>query len=62
MILLLTLLYGIRSRRVRLLFVGAVAAPIGFRLPLVLVLDRPFAGDLCVPPTPFEQSALARFW
>ncbi|MEU1285950.1 DUF4239 domain-containing protein [Kitasatospora sp. NPDC005856] len=61
-ILLLTLLYGVRSRPVRLLFVGSVAALIGFSLLLVLVLDRPFAGDLSVSPAPFKESALARFW
>ncbi|MFD4656399.1 DUF4239 domain-containing protein [Kitasatospora sp. NPDC058444] len=61
-ILLLTLLYGIRSRPVRLLFVGSVSALIGFSLLLVLVLDRPFAGDLSVSSAPFKESALARFW
>ncbi|WP_317634096.1 hypothetical protein [Kitasatospora sp. DSM 101779] len=29
---------------------------------LVVVLDRPFAGDLRVSPAPFKQSALAQFW
>ncbi|MFE4356539.1 DUF4239 domain-containing protein [Kitasatospora sp. NPDC056800] len=61
-ILALTLLYGLRSPKVRLLFVGSVAALIGFSLLLVLVLDRPFAGDLSVSPTPFKESALAQFW
>ncbi|MER7752548.1 DUF4239 domain-containing protein [Kitasatospora sp. NPDC097643] len=61
-IILLTLLYGIRSRRVRLLFVGSVAALIGFSLLLVVVLDRPFAGDLNVSPKPFKESSLAQFW
>ncbi|MFB7911728.1 MULTISPECIES: DUF4239 domain-containing protein [unclassified Kitasatospora] len=61
-IVLLSLLYGVRARRARLLFVGSVAALIGFSLLLVLVLDRPFAGELCISPEPFRQSALARFW
>ncbi|MFD7909045.1 DUF4239 domain-containing protein [Kitasatospora sp. NPDC059747] len=61
-IMLLTLLYGIRSRRTRLLFVGSVAALIGFSLLLVPVLDRPFAGGVSVSPEPFKQSALAEFW
>ncbi|MFG2819149.1 DUF4239 domain-containing protein [Kitasatospora sp. NPDC048365] len=61
-ILPLTFLYGIRSQGLRLLFVGSVAGLIGFSLLLVVVLDRPFAGDLCVSPMPFKQSALAQFW
>ncbi|MFE2410038.1 DUF4239 domain-containing protein [Kitasatospora sp. NPDC059408] len=61
-ILLLTLLYGIRNRNVRLLFVGSVAALIGFSLLLVPVLDRPFAGELSVSPQPFKESVLAQFW
>ncbi|MFD0278514.1 DUF4239 domain-containing protein [Kitasatospora sp. NPDC127111] len=61
-ILPLTFVYGIRDRRMRLLFVGSVAGLIGFSLLLVLVLDRPFAGDLCVSPQPFKQSTLAKFW
>ncbi|MEV6979428.1 DUF4239 domain-containing protein [Kitasatospora sp. NPDC093806] len=61
-ILPLTFLYGIRDRRIRLLFVGSVAGLIGFSLLLVLVLDRPFAGDLCVSPQPFKESSLAQFW
>ncbi|MFF2614713.1 DUF4239 domain-containing protein [Kitasatospora sp. NPDC058046] len=61
-IIALTLLYGIRSLKVRMLFVGSVAALIGFSLLLVLVLDRPFAGELSVSPAPFKESALARFW
>ncbi|MEW1912042.1 DUF4239 domain-containing protein [Kitasatospora sp. NPDC085895] len=61
-ILPLTFLYGIRSRRIQLLFVGSVAALIGFSLLLVLVLDRPFAGELSVSPSPFKEGALSRFW
>ncbi|MET9398468.1 DUF4239 domain-containing protein [Kitasatospora sp. NPDC002965] len=61
-IMLVTLLYGVRSRRARILFVGSVAALVGFSLLLVLVLDRPFSGDLDVSPQPFKDSALARFW
>ncbi|GLX21157.1 DUF4239 domain-containing protein [Streptomyces lavendulae] len=61
-IILITLLYGVRDRRVRLLFVGSVAALIGFSLLLVIVLDCPFAGDMSVSPQPFKASALARFW
>ncbi|WP_395293920.1 DUF4239 domain-containing protein [Kitasatospora hibisci] len=61
-IMLVTLLYGVRSRRVRILFVGSVAALVGFSLLLVIVLDRPFSGYLSVSPQPFKDSALARFW
>ncbi|GAA4870503.1 hypothetical protein [Kitasatospora terrestris] len=61
-ILPLTFLYGIRSRRIQLLFVGSVAALIGFSLLLVVVLDRPFSGDLSVSPQPFKDGALAVFW
>ncbi|EFL15811.1 hypothetical protein [Streptomyces sp. C] len=61
-IILITLLYGVRDRRGRLLFVGSVAALIGFSLLLVIVLDCPFAGDMSVSPQPFKASALARFW
>ncbi|MFD7321775.1 DUF4239 domain-containing protein [Streptomyces sp. NPDC059875] len=58
----LTFLYGMRSRRMQLLFVGAVAALIGFSLLLVVVLDRPFAGELSVSPAPYQEGALAQFW
>ncbi|MFI8932671.1 DUF4239 domain-containing protein [Streptomyces sp. NPDC053474] len=58
----LTFLYGNRSRKVRLLFVGAITALIGFSLLLVLVLDRPFAGGISVSPEPYAEGALARFW
>ncbi|MFB7378126.1 DUF4239 domain-containing protein [Kitasatospora purpeofusca] len=58
----LALMYGVRDRRFRLLFVGTVATLIGFSLLLVIVLDRPFSGDLSVSPQPFKESALARFW
>ncbi|MFD9127840.1 DUF4239 domain-containing protein [Kitasatospora sp. NPDC059571] len=61
-ILPLTFLYGIRSRRIQVLFVSSVAALIGFSLLLVLVLDRPFAGELSVSPTPFKEGVLAQFW
>ncbi|WP_189945889.1 bestrophin-like domain [Streptomyces roseolus] len=58
----LTFLYGMRRLRIQLLFVAAVAALIGFSLLLVLVLDRPFAGDLSVSPAPYKEGALARYW
>ncbi|MEV0443726.1 hypothetical protein AB0I84_26235 [Streptomyces spectabilis] len=58
----LTFLYGNKSRRVRLLFVGSVAALVGFSLLLVLVLDHPFAGDISVTPDAFKEGALAKFW
>ena len=45
----------------QLLFVGAVAALIGFSLLLVVVLDRPFAGELSVSPAPYKEGALAQF-
>ncbi|MFF3320400.1 DUF4239 domain-containing protein [Streptomyces sp. NPDC003035] len=58
----LTFLYGMRKLRIQLLFVASVAALIGFSLLLVLVLDRPFAGDLSVSPAPYREGALARYW
>ncbi|MFF5503657.1 DUF4239 domain-containing protein [Streptomyces roseolus] len=58
----LTFLYGMRRLRIQLLFVASVAALIGFSLLLVLVLDRPFAGDLGVSPAPYKEGALARYW
>ncbi|MFB7865037.1 MULTISPECIES: DUF4239 domain-containing protein [unclassified Streptomyces] len=58
----LTFLYGMRRMRIQLLFVSSVAALIGFSLLLVFVLDRPFAGDLSVSPTPYKEGALARYW
>ncbi|RSS74703.1 DUF4239 domain-containing protein [Streptomyces sp. WAC06614] len=61
-ILPLTFLFGLRSLKMQLLFVGAVAALIGFSLLLVLVLDRPFSGDLSVTPAPYQQAALSQFW
>ncbi|WP_030207415.1 DUF4239 domain-containing protein [Streptomyces sp. NRRL S-87] len=61
-ILPLTFLFGLRSLRMQLLFVSAVAALIGFSLLLVLVLDRPFAGELSVSPNPYKEGALAQFW
>ncbi|MFG2875155.1 DUF4239 domain-containing protein [Streptomyces sp. NPDC048337] len=61
-IILLTFLYGLRSLKMQFLFVATVAGLIGFSLLLVLVLDRPFAGDLNVSPQPFKESTLAQFW
>ncbi|MCX5377661.1 DUF4239 domain-containing protein [Streptomyces sp. NBC_00091] len=58
----LTFIYGLRSLRMQLLFVASVAALIGFSLLLVLVLDRPFAGELSVDPSPFREGALVQFW
>ncbi|MFI0984556.1 DUF4239 domain-containing protein [Streptomyces exfoliatus] len=58
----LTFLYGMRRLRIQLLFVASVAALIGFSLLLVLVLDRPFAGELSVSPAPYQEGALARYW
>ncbi|MFJ6797692.1 DUF4239 domain-containing protein [Streptomyces sp. NPDC091268] len=61
-ILPLTFLFGLRSLKMQLLFVSAVAGLIAFSLLLVVALDRPFAGDLSVSPQPYKESALARFW
>ncbi|MFD9902875.1 hypothetical protein [Streptomyces sp. NPDC059063] len=58
----LTFLYGVRSRRVQLVFVGSVAALIGFSLLLVVVLDHPFAGNISVDTMAFKVGPLARFW
>lgn len=58
----LTFLFGLRSLKMQLLFVSAVAGLIGFSLLLVVALDRPFAGDLSVSPAPYKEAALARFW
>ncbi|MEU7551658.1 DUF4239 domain-containing protein [Streptomyces sp. NPDC044571] len=61
-ILPLTFLFGLRSLKMQLLFVSAVAALIGFSLLLVMVLDRPFAGELSVSPAPYREGALSQFW
>lgn len=58
----LTFLYGMRKLRVQILFVASVAGLVGFSLLLVLVLDRPFAGDLSVSPAPYREGVLARYW
>ncbi|QCX73985.1 hypothetical protein C9F11_01410 [Streptomyces sp. YIM 121038] len=58
----LTFLYGISSRRVQLLFVGSVAALIGFSLLLVVVLDHPFAGNISVDTAAYKVGPLAQFW
>ncbi|QDQ09253.1 DUF4239 domain-containing protein [Streptomyces spectabilis] len=58
----LTFLYGNKSTRVRLLFVGSVAALVGFSLLLVLVLDHPFSGGITVSPDAYKEGALAKFW
>ncbi|WP_030758507.1 DUF4239 domain-containing protein [Streptomyces griseus] len=58
----LTFLYGMRRLRIQVLFVASVAALIGFSLLLVLVLDRPFSGELSVSPAPYKEGALARYW
>ncbi|BAJ26115.1 MULTISPECIES: DUF4239 domain-containing protein [Kitasatospora] len=58
----MTFLFGVRSKRMQALFVGSVAALIGFSLLLTLVLDRPFSGDLSVSPKPFKEGALSQFW
>ncbi|MCX5607422.1 DUF4239 domain-containing protein [Streptomyces sp. NBC_00047] len=61
-ILPLTFLFGLRSLKMQLLFVSAVAGLIGFSLLLVVALDRPFAGDLSVSPQPYKEAALSQFW
>lgn len=61
-ILPMSFLYGTRSLKMQLLFVGAVAGLIGFSLLLVVVLDRPFAGDLSVSPDLFKQGKLEELW
>ncbi|MFE1410575.1 DUF4239 domain-containing protein [Streptomyces sp. NPDC085524] len=58
----LTFLFGLRSLKMQLLFVSAVAGLIGFSLLLVVALDRPFAGDLSVTPQPYKEAALSQFW
>lgn len=58
----LTWVYGIRSIRVQLVFVGSVAALIGVSVLLVLTLDRPFSGDLTISPAPFKEGILAQYW
>ncbi|MEU6373586.1 DUF4239 domain-containing protein [Streptomyces sp. NPDC046909] len=58
----LTFLYGLRKLRVQILFVASVAGLVGFSLLLVVVLDRPFAGDLSVSPDPYREGALSQYW
>ncbi|OLZ71352.1 hypothetical protein AV521_10330 [Streptomyces sp. IMTB 2501] len=58
----LTFLYSIRHRVVQSLFVASVAALIAICLLLVIVLDRPFSGDVSVSPQPYKLGTPARFW
>ncbi|GAA0405164.1 DUF4239 domain-containing protein [Streptomyces luteireticuli] len=55
-------LFGNRRKSVQILFVASVSVLIGFSLLLVLVLDRPFSGDLSVGPEPYKAGALAVYW
>ncbi|MEU4272909.1 hypothetical protein [Streptomyces sp. NPDC026092] len=41
---------------------SSVAAHSGFSLLPVVVLHRPFAGDLTVSPAPYREAALAQYW
>ncbi|MET7391230.1 DUF4239 domain-containing protein [Streptomyces sp. NPDC005529] len=61
-ILPLTFLYGREDRWIEVIFVGSVSALIGLSLLLVVVLDRPFSGELSVSPQPFMDGVLAQFW
>ncbi|MEV5238433.1 hypothetical protein AB0K89_04790 [Streptomyces cinnamoneus] len=61
-ILPLSLAYGIPSLKVQLVFVGAISALIGVSVLLVLTLDRPFSGSLCISPAPFREGVLAQYW
>lgn len=58
----LTYLFGHRSLLAHSLFVGISTALVALGLLLTVVLGQPFAGDLAVPPGPFQQGALAQFW
>ncbi|MER7577541.1 hypothetical protein [Streptomyces sp. NPDC126514] len=61
-ILPLTFLYGREDRRLEMIFVGVVSSLLGLSVLLVLVLDRPFSGDLSVTAEAFKDGVLAQFW
>jgi hypothetical protein len=49
---------GIRSVRVQMTMIVALAALVGVNLLLVVLLDHPFSGDVAVSSHPFEETAL----
>ncbi|MET7391782.1 hypothetical protein ACFYPT_42290 [Streptomyces sp. NPDC005529] len=61
-ILPLTFLYGRDDRRLEVIFVGSVSSLLGLTLLLVVVLDRPFSGDISISPDVFKDGILAQFW
>ena len=62
MVIGLTYLLDVPSQRIHLVFVGTVAALVGFSLLLALVMDHPFAGALAVGNEPYKEEALKQFW
>jgi hypothetical protein len=50
---------GSSNRTVHGLFVGGVAALLGFNILLVVILDHPFSGDLGIKPEVFIEGTLA---
>jgi hypothetical protein len=53
---LFPMLLGMPSVRAQTAMIGMLAAMIGAVLFLIVVPDRPFAGDDRVEPTPFEDA------
>lgn len=53
--ILFTYFFGAASFRSQALMTASLAALVSFILFLVLVLDRPFAGDIRVPPEAFQR-------
>ncbi|MGH9040817.1 MAG: DUF4239 domain-containing protein [Acidimicrobiia bacterium] len=54
--------FGTRSQRIHLLMSGSVAILLAFNLLLGILLERPFAGDVAVENTDYQEGVLARFW
>jgi hypothetical protein len=62
MVIGLTYLLDVRSQAIHLMFVGIVAALVGFSLLLTLVMDHPFAGAMAIGTEPYKEEALKQFW
>ncbi len=62
MVIGLTYLLDVRSQSIHLMFVGTVAALVGFSLLLTLVMDHPFAGSMAIDTQPYKEEALKQFW
>lgn len=53
---------GSSNQRAHALFVGGVAALVGFNVLLVLILDHPYSGDIAIDPDAFMEGTLSDFF